>query len=695
MKHVISILAIGMAAGFAWAQSVQNGLVMEYNGTQKKTALANVSIAVRNAQRTISDRHGRFRLDFRTLKPGDKIEVREIQKNGYVIFNQDALDEWRVAKGSEPFTIVLCKNNHFMELKERYYDIASKSYAQRRAVEEKALADKMINGELQRLQYEQQLRELKNQYAEQLENLETYIEHFARIDLSALDAHEQKIIQRVQEGDIDGAIQAYDEMEIMQKMDLANAKSDRYSKLQRKAEAEKMRLYALAKNQMSLLKLRGGRESFARIERILTDMASKLSDHPEVVMDCVDFFTDQGNTERAIYWSRNYLRFSDITPVQRGFVESCLASSLYNLGQWEEALAHNQTAIDCLATQLTGSDSRATYHYMNALILQGGMLGSRWRTADAIQLLQRAVTMCDSILANDRLDQTAQKYKVEAQFRWMTALSRASQWNEAHTLGLQLIEFIRPKAESDDPLDYWLIRYGRVLNEVAFISGRMGNTAGNADYLTKSVAIWKQLYELNPQAYVSDYADVCQHLLFFYYNNHEIDKCLDAARKELELREEACRIPSDLDMASYALASSNLGYLYTQYGDAALAEPYICKAIEIQEALATKSQKIYGGMLVHYKADLFQLYLKRGDDGQCAAMEKTLRDEAEALYNRRTPEDTKAINYAWSSLGRWALRQGDRPAAEALRARIAALNPDYMEDDDCARFVKELEGQTE
>ena len=690
MKHVFSSLIIGLAAGLSWAQSVQNGLVMEYNGSQKKTALANVEIAVRNAQRTVSDRNGRFRLDFRTLKPGDKIEVREIQKNGYVIFNQEALDEWRVAKGNEPFTIVLCKNNHFMDLKERYYAIASKSYAQRRVVEEKALADKMLNGELQRLQYEQQLRDLKNQYADQLENLETYIEHFARIDLSELDDHERKIIQRVQEGDIDGAIQAYDEMQIMQKMDLANAKSDRYSKLQRKAEAEKMRLYALAKNQMSLLRLRGGRESFERIEQMLTDMASKLSDRPEVVMDCVDFFTDQSNTERAIYWSRIYLRFPDIDPVQRGFVESCLASSLYNLGQWEEALTHNQAALDCLAPMLTGSDSRAIYRYMNALILQGGILGMRGRTADAIQCLQRSVTMCDSLLANDRLDQTSQKYKAEAQLRWTMSLARANRWAEAHKLCLQLIDFIRPKAESDDPLDYWLIRYGRALNEMAFISGRMGNTASNGDYLSQSVAIWKQLYELNPQAYVSDYANACQHLLFFYYNNHDMEKCLAAAVKELELREEACRIPSDLEMASFALASSNLGYLYTHYGDSTLAETHILKAIEVQTALAEKSPKTYGGMLVHYKADLFQLYLERKDDGQCAAMEKALRDETEALFNRRTPEDTKAIGYAWSSLGTWALRQGDRPTAEALRDRIAALNPDYMDDEDCARFVNEL-----
>ena len=113
MKSLPFIIAGTICCSVALAQSVQHGVVMEYKGTEAKTALANVSIAVRNAQRTMSDSEGRFRLDFRTLQAGDKVEVREIERDGYVIFNRDAIDEWRIAKGDALFTIVLCDKRDF------------------------------------------------------------------------------------------------------------------------------------------------------------------------------------------------------------------------------------------------------------------------------------------------------------------------------------------------------------------------------------------------------------------------------------------------------------------------------------------------------------------------------------------------------------------------------------------------------
>lgn len=696
MKWYCSTLLLCMSATSGWAQSIQNGVVKEYNGGKQKTPLANVNVSVKNAPRVQSDKDGHFRLDFRTLKPGDRVEVRSIERDGYVVFNQEALDEWRVAKDDVPFSIVLCKDSRFRALKEKYYTIASKSYAEQREAEEKRLAASLRQGQIQQQEYERQLREISNQYESQLENLDNYIERFARIDLSELDREEQTIIEMVQQGDIDGAIKAYDSMNIMQKMDAVSQQGDAATQailtLQKKveeAEAQKSKLYAMVKNQIALLKLKGGRESFERIEQMQVDAALKLYNRPEVVWDCIDFFIDQNNSEKAIYWCQVYLQFDSLEPVQRGFVESCLAVSLYNVGREQEAKEHLQLSLNYLQGARQSGDTRSLLRYMNALIQQGGFYSLNQELESSVRSFEEVVRLCDSLLVAGESDDIAQQYKYEAKYRWMVALSRCDRYEEAFQFGTRLVDEMEPLVADDNEL--WMERYGRVLNQMFYVSGRYGNFDNKEEYLKKDIAIWKKLYEKNPQAHVTDYADFCQRLLFYYYNKKEYEPCFEAARQELALREEACRLPGDIDLASYAMSSCNLGYLYTHYGDAHLAEPYILKAIQIQKSLYGKSAETYRAMLVHYMSDLMQLYVKLENRKACAALESELRQETETLFQSKKEQEISEVVNGWSALGLWLLLQNKRQEAESLRKRIVALDPDYRDNEDCLRFIHRLD----
>lgn len=95
MRKLFTIVSFIIAIT-AHAQTTQYGIVQEYNEKAKKTPLAGVELNVRSAGHTVSDNKGAFSLRFLTLKPGEKVNVRRIEKLGYEIFNKEAVEQWNI-----------------------------------------------------------------------------------------------------------------------------------------------------------------------------------------------------------------------------------------------------------------------------------------------------------------------------------------------------------------------------------------------------------------------------------------------------------------------------------------------------------------------------------------------------------------------------------------------------------------------
>ena len=89
-------LLMTIAANFAIcsvsAQTEQVGFVKEYNGEDEKTPIAGVELTIKNAASTVSDANGMFVLEFKTMRPGQRVDVSNIIKEGYEIFNLSALE---------------------------------------------------------------------------------------------------------------------------------------------------------------------------------------------------------------------------------------------------------------------------------------------------------------------------------------------------------------------------------------------------------------------------------------------------------------------------------------------------------------------------------------------------------------------------------------------------------------------------
>lgn len=273
MKNLIT-LALLVAPFMMGAQTVQRGVVKEYNDKAQKPPLAGATVRVNSAQSTVSDKDGTFSLEFLTTKPGERVNVRAIEKNGYEIFNKEAVEQWNL-NPKVPFVIVMCRSEKFKQLKDLYYRNSEERY---NAQYKNAVAEvKRIKEQkkLQEKEYSVRLREIEDNYNRQLKNLDNYVDRFARIDLSEISTKEQEIIELVQQGRMDEAIAKYEELNIVDKLISGiNQRKEVHSAITQLSEIEESvsqsndSLYAMAERQIQTLMIAGGSENNKKIQEL-------------------------------------------------------------------------------------------------------------------------------------------------------------------------------------------------------------------------------------------------------------------------------------------------------------------------------------------------------------------------------------------------------------------------------------------
>lgn len=210
---VIALLFSLMITDYLFAQSQESGYTREYNGKEEKTALSGVELNISGSSSTVSDENGYFELNFPILKPGQNVVCNEIYKEGYVIFNNDAINAWRISNNHQPFIILLCKEKNFRELKKKYYNIFEKSYRKEYELQK----EKAIQEAVSREMLQTKLENIEREYAEKIQNINTYIEIFSRIDLNSMNTIEAEALRLLEAEDIDAAIRKYEELSISQK----------------------------------------------------------------------------------------------------------------------------------------------------------------------------------------------------------------------------------------------------------------------------------------------------------------------------------------------------------------------------------------------------------------------------------------------------------------------------------------------
>lgn len=297
-----------------FAQSQQQVVVREYREKSQKTPLKGVSLSVQNAGSVLSDAQGSMTLQFRTLKAGDQVQVRRVDMDGYEIFNRDAVDQWTISP-QQAFNLVLCRSDLFKQMRDQYMRVSSASYERQYKQDQARLAALRKENKLQEEAYQQQLTELENNYYEQLENLENYVDKFARIDLSELSAQEQHLIELVQEGRVEEAIDLYESADYLsqyttqvnelKEIDCAQA-------MLAQVEAEKLtardKIQAAINRQVQTYQLAGGRENFNKIAALLKGVADADTTNLDALWAYGDHCLHQNKFDECEKYTNLYLR---------------------------------------------------------------------------------------------------------------------------------------------------------------------------------------------------------------------------------------------------------------------------------------------------------------------------------------------------------------------------------------------------
>lgn len=573
MKQILTLFVIIFALSLA-AQTTQKGVVKEYNEKAQKTPLTGVELNVRAANSTVSDKEGNFTLQFLSLKPGEKVNVRRIEKLGYEVFNKEAIEQWNL-NPKTPFVIVMCRSDRFKKIRDNYEKVSSESYARQLKKEEAALLKLKEQGKLKEAEYQKQLFELRENYENQLDNLENYVDRFSRIDLSELSAEEQEIIELVQEGRIDEAIAKYEDQNYIDKYikeveDIKEISSaiDQLSEVKESKIESRDSLLSAIDRQIETLKLAGGKENFDKIGVLLKDvyvadttLYVSMNKYASYLYETKQFASALPLYERLRYV--NTVRDNDKLLI------------ITRLGLMEKDFEHFDKALFYLSeAENLIEDNPMVYspdEKVGALLNMGILFHKQQEIDKAKICLEKAVALGDSLecpqlrLASVKVS-LANVYSLEHENKLALKL-----YDDAYSI------YTKQEDGSIDSHE----RIAGILMNKAQLHRNILELDESIACIVEAISFIGKCYDYNPRKYASQYIEVLNSAGNSYSDKEDYDKGEYYYKRALEIAEVKYKENPSLFWRSYFNPFTNIGILLTSTGRYQEAIDTFLKAIEI------------------------------------------------------------------------------------------------------------------
>ena len=313
MKLLLSFITTLLLIISAQAQTItQKGITYRYNGKKPRSSIGGVYIKAVSADNgVVSDEaNGTFVMSLKNLQMGSRIGSVRVTKQGMMVFNQQAVEEWSVRK--DPLCLILCDANEFQKQKKRLIAIGERQAKKKYDIK---LAELKEMNEAQKLKiddYYNKLDSLEKEYQNALKHMDEYADVFARIDESEIDTLAQCAIELFNNGDIEESISMFEKGNYMKKLDDA---------LKIKAQAKELRQVAdsveiLADRdindylrtinaQIAAYKLNN---NFVKIGELLKGLADKIND-AKSIWNYAYFCQDHIKYDEAEHY---YLKYKEL-----------------------------------------------------------------------------------------------------------------------------------------------------------------------------------------------------------------------------------------------------------------------------------------------------------------------------------------------------------------------------------------------
>lgn len=599
MKRILLSAVSLLVMASALSQTVQQVQVLEYKGTSSKVPLKDVAMTVTNAPSTMSDAEGNMTLQFRTLKPGDKVSVRRIDRAGYEIFNKQAVEQWAISS-THTFQLVLCASDRLKELQDQYMSVASVSYAKQLKKEQARLAAERKKNRLKEEEYQTQLQLLQDEYEQQLEDLENYVDHFSRIDLSELKGEQLKLVELVQSGKIEEAIKLYEKGDYLGKyekecreIEEITSAQQRLAQIEEEKRQQRESVRQAIGRQIATYRLAGGRENFAKVTNLLKQVAEADTTQLDAVWEYAEHAMKQHMESEALHYFDIYLRATQDDPSRQAHAWLKIASTWQMQRNHAETINAELKALSIYQQLYEGektkpvADQQYLYSLANACqklchsyVIQG-------RFDEASLTLPKALELFGILCEQDPetyLGSMATLYCYQGMsFANLGDLDAALHSCE------QGYEMARRKYDGTEASSEELTWCLTFIGEICYLKQDWESAVR---YQTEYVEVHEELYKQNPQAYALYLLAGYNNLAEACLNLKEFAKCEEnVLRTEKMIQEMREGRPAEFMASDLFNLCDIAAHLYQETGDPEKQQHYVRLALEMYALMQAPEQE--------------------------------------------------------------------------------------------------------
>ena len=619
MKRLLFLVILLLIALCGQSQTInQKGVTYRYNGKNKRTPIGGVYIKpITAANGVVSDeQNGTFTLALDNLKMGSRIGNVRVTKQGMMVFNQQAVDEWNVRK--EPLCLILCDADEFQKQKKNLIAIGE-SQAKRKY--DKQLLELKKQNDAKQLQiddYYNKLDSLEKEYHNALKHMDEYADVFARIDESEIDTIVQRAIVMFNRGEIEESIHLLEQQNYMEKIkranctiEQANAMISTAEQAKSLAEQDKVKYIEGVKTQIAGYKLQN---EWYKAKELLKGLADNLNTY-EAIWEYAKFCQTQNDYKEAEVY---YLKYKEQLDKDKDMEEDekyiMLTSLQNNMGNLYYSMKRD---AECETMYKTASDNYKHLAKSNPSVFERYWAGA---------LNNLAMIYHDT----RRYSESEEMYKSALEIRKRLAKTNPSVYDSdlVATLNNMGVLYFDTRRYSQSEEMYKsaleirerLVKFNPFVYEYESGLAVIKHNLGNLYYMTlryteseemykSALEIRKRLAKTNPSVYDSDLVATLNNMGVLYFDTRRYSQSEEMYKSALEIREHLAKTNPSVYDSDLAVSKFNIGKLYNETQRYSESETMYKSALEINECLAKYRPSIYESYVAEirkYIADLYQ-----------------------------------------------------------------------------------------